>query len=321
MPGLATPSTSKPVAAASAETTCRNEQESRWTRYGSSAFSRGMKISDWASGYANAASAKLGGERFWPRSGDFELEIEKCERILRCFTVEGIESEEGAEEEVATPGAAPEARTETHLEKVKRKVIRKIPPALVARAQGIAIYTSMRSGIAPLGGSGGSGLVMGRLPDGSWSSPSFITPQNFAVGMLIGLDIFDVVLLINSKEAMEGFKSHKFTLGAETAIATGPMGAGMSMETGLKGTKVIPPIFSYVKSRGLYAGVEIMGQAFLTRFDENERVYHWPGIAGRDILEGKVRVPAVVAPLHHALHEAETGKAQGMPGGRPNGVV
>ena len=151
---------------------------------------------------------------------------------------------------------------------------------------------------------------MARLPDGSWSAPSLVTPQNFAIGLVLGVDIFDVVLLINSNDAMEGFKSHKFTMGADTAVVAGPMGVGTSAETSLKSTKLVPPIFSYVKSRGLYAGVEVMGQAFLTRFDENERVYHYPGIAGKDILEGKVRIPAAVGPLHRALREAETGKAQ-----------
>lgn len=33
----------------------------------------------------------LGGERFWPASNDFPLEIEKCVRILRSFTSEGVQ--------------------------------------------------------------------------------------------------------------------------------------------------------------------------------------------------------------------------------------
>ena len=120
-----------------------------------------------------------------------------------------------------------------------------------------------------------------------------------------------MVLVINSAEAMQGFKSHKFTMGAETAVVAGPLGAGTSIESSLdEKHQLVAPIYSYVKSRGLYAGVELMGQAFLTRFDENERVYHWPGIKGKEILEGKVKVPAEVAELHQALHRAEMGSAQ-----------
>jgi lipid-binding SYLF domain-containing protein len=50
--------------------------------------------------------------------------------------------------------------------KSKRKVLRKIPPSVIKKAKGLAIFTSMRSGIAPFGGAGGAGLVMARLPDG-----------------------------------------------------------------------------------------------------------------------------------------------------------
>jgi lipid-binding SYLF domain-containing protein len=91
----------------------------------------------------------------------------------------------------------------------------------------------MRSGIAPLGGSGGAGIVMARLPDGSWSAPSAVSPNNLSVGLLLGVDFFDVVLLLNSDKAVDGFKTHKFTVGAETAVAAGPVGSGTSIESGM----------------------------------------------------------------------------------------
>ena len=51
--------------------------------------------------------------------------------------------------------------------KKKAKVLRKIPATVMKQAKGVAIFTSMRSGFAPLGGAGGSGMVMAKLPDGS----------------------------------------------------------------------------------------------------------------------------------------------------------
>jgi len=50
--------------------------------------------------------------------------------------------------------------------KSKDKVLRKIPPQVIKNAKGLAIFTSMRSGIAPFGGAGGCGIVVARLPDG-----------------------------------------------------------------------------------------------------------------------------------------------------------
>jgi len=140
--------------------------------------------------------------------------------------------------------------------------------------------------------------------------------------------------VIRKPELIESFGTHKFTIGAELTVAAGPLGTGTIAEVGAE--KV--PIYSYVRSKGLYAGVEVMGQVFVDRFDENERFYNWPGIkaAGEfdcfkffpssiseiiflipsslispDILQGRVRVPASAHSLHRALQDAENGFAQG----------
>lgn len=147
-------------------------------------------------------------------------------------------------------------------------MVKKIPPAAIRNAKGIVIYTAMRSGIAPFGGTGGTGLMLARLPDGSWSAPTSVSPNNVAVGLLLGFDVFNVILLLNTDKAVESFHTlAKVTMGAEMAVAAGPLGTGTSAESGVDRA----PIYSYVQSRGLYAGVEAIAQAFLCRFDENER--------------------------------------------------
>jgi len=55
------------------------------------------------------------------------------------------------------------------------KVLRKIPPKVMKEARGIVIFTAMRSGIAPFGGAGGTGLVLARLPDGCRLPPPIIS--------------------------------------------------------------------------------------------------------------------------------------------------
>ena len=97
---------------------------------------------------------------------------------------------------------------------------------------------------------------------------------------LIGLDVYDCVLVINSQAALDSFSTHKATLGAEIGVAAGPYGAGAAVEAGLEKA----PVFSYVRSRGLYAGVELVGQVFVERFEENAAMYHWPGVKAGDIV-------------------------------------
>lgn len=118
-----------------------------------------------------------------------------------------------------------------------------------------------------------------------------------------------IILIINSDEILESFKTHKLALTADTHISSGPIGAAFTGSIDIK--RKPAPVYSYVNSRGFYAGIELSGQVFLDRFDENERFYYWPGIKARDILEGRVRAPPSVQPLHQALLEAETGVAQG----------
>ena len=83
-------------------------------------------------------------------SGDYLLELEKCERILRLFTVEGISTEE---------------KVTTNPQK-KVVIFRKLPPEVLREAKGIIIFNSMRTGIAPFGGAGGAGLIIVRLQNG-----------------------------------------------------------------------------------------------------------------------------------------------------------
>ena len=100
---------------------------------------------------------QTGSEAFWPVTGDFPDEMLKCARILRALTVDGIEQ-------------TVKAKSLDTGKKKEVKVIRKIPASVIADCKGLAIFTSMRSGIAPFGGAGGAGVICARLDDGSKSA-------------------------------------------------------------------------------------------------------------------------------------------------------
>lgn len=69
-------------------------------------------------------------------------------------------------------------------------------------------------------------------------------------------------------------------MGAELGLAAGPYGAGAIIESG----KEMTPCWSYVKSRGLYAGVEAAAALLISRIDEMARFYHKPGVTAKDVL-------------------------------------
>ncbi len=214
----------------------------------------------------NRLSNKVGSEAFWPTSLDKEIDEQQAKKI---------------EERNATVEGTPQG---------KQRVLQKIPAKVIKNCVGLAIFTTMRTGWL-FGGSGGAGVLVARHPEThEWSPPSGIQTQNLSFGFLAGVDIYDSILVINSYKALEAFTKLRCTLGTEVGVAAGPVGMGGSLDTEV--VKRQSPIWSYVKSRGLYAGVALEGNLVIERTDENERFYgERVGVA--DILVGKVRYPPV----------------------------
>ena len=99
-------------------------------------------------------------------------------------------------------------------------------------------------------GKAGSGLVIARLPDGSWSAPSCIATGGVGWGLQIGADITDFVIVLNSEEAVRAFAlGGNVTIGGNVSAAAGPIGTGGAVQATLAHPA---PMFSYSKSKGAY---------------------------------------------------------------------
>lgn len=139
-----------------------------------------------------------------------------------------------------------------------------------------------------MSGAGGCGVIVGRLPDGSWSPPSGIMLHTAGLGFMVGIDIYDCVLVINTDKAMEAFSRIRCTVGGELSAVAGPVGTGFVVESEIHARQA--PIYTYMKSRGFYAGVQVDGTIMLERDEENERFY-MEKLRAKEILSGKVRHP------------------------------
>jgi lipid-binding SYLF domain-containing protein len=236
-------------------------------------FDKAYKVVDKLGPPVNKLSNKLGSEAFWPTTLD--KESDKAARILKSFCKDGFYAEE---EQSATDGPTQ-----------KQKVLKKIPAQVIKNAKALAIFTTMRTGLW-MSGAGGSGILIAKKEDGTWSPPSGIMLHTAGLGFMVGIDIYDCVVVINSTQALEAFYKIRCTLGSEVSVAAGPIGAGGVLETEVH--KRQAPIFTYMKSRGFYAGVQIDGTIVIERTDENERFYGQK-IGAKDILNGKVQHPPV----------------------------
>ena len=223
----------------------------------------------------NKLSNKLGSEAFWPTTLD--KESDKAARILRSFCKDGfyVEDENNLSNGVVNADKP----------MGKQRVIKKIPAEVIKRAKGLAIFTTMRTGLW-VSGAGGSGILVGRKEDGTWSPPSGILLHTAGLGFMVGVDIYDCVVVINTDKALEAFTKIRATVGGEISVVAGPVGVGGILETELH--KRQAPVFNYMKSRGFYAGVQIDGTVMIERGDENERFYGQK-LTVSEILTGKVR--------------------------------
>ncbi|PIG79287.1 hypothetical protein AARAC_004263 [Aspergillus arachidicola] len=247
----------------------------------------------------NRLTNKLGSEAFWPMTID--KESEKVARILQSFCKDGVYAEEPKD---STP--APETKGgKQPIDKPrgKPKVLQKIPAEVIRQAKGLAIFTAMRTGLW-FSGAGGSGVLIARVPEnGEWSAPSGILLHTAGLGFLVGADIYDCVMVINTYEALEAFTKVRVTLGGEIGVTAGPVGIGGVIESEVHKRRA--PIWTYVKSRGFYAGVQIDGTVVIERIDENERFYGRK-IPAKEILTGQARTddPSVKM-LTHTIQAAQ----------------
>lgn len=131
-----------------------------------------------------------------------------------------------------------------------------IPPALLSRAYGVAVVPHVIKIGFGLGARRGKGILVVRQDDGSWSNPAFITLTGGSFGFQIGAQSTDIILVFKTRKGVDGIASGKLTLGADASIAAGPVGrhTGVSTDITFKSE-----VYSYSRSRGLFAGVALEG--------------------------------------------------------------
>ena len=184
-----------------------------------------------------------------------------------------------------------------------------IPKAVLLNARGLAVFQVIKAGFM-FSGKAGSGLVIARLPDGSWSAPSCIATGGLGWGLQIGADITDFVIVLNSDDAVRAFSmGGNVTIGGNISAAAGPIGTGGSVQATLAHPA---PMFSYSKSKGLFAGLSLEGTVLIERKDANRDFYGSP-VPARDILGGRVPPPEVASRMYEIIEAAEGLDETGVP--------
>ncbi|WP_341704465.1 lipid-binding SYLF domain-containing protein [Ferrovibrio sp.] len=170
----------------------------------------------------------------------------------------------------------------------------------LARAKGVLIIPQLLKASFIIGGEGGSGVLLARGQAG-WSEPAIYTLGAGSIGLQIGGEASEVMLLLMSDKAVDAILRNEFKLGADATVAAGPVGAGIEAATT---SNLGADILSYSRSKGLAAGVAIEGAVITARHSRNTAYYGKAAHPRAILYENAVANPGT-QPLRQALAAAE----------------
>ena len=194
------------------------------------------------------------------------------------------------------------AATEQEIVNQSAKIIRgfrsmpegEIPETILRNAKGLAILTVVKVGFG-VSGKGGQGVVVARTGNG-WSGPSFVGTGGAGWGLQIGAQLTEFVFVLNTNRAVRAFSQDgNVTLGGELSAAAGPVGRNLKADVTPQAA-----IYTYSRSKGLFAGASLEGAVIATQKTANERYYGRP-VSAAEILSGRVSPPAKANRLLSAL--------------------
>jgi lipid-binding SYLF domain-containing protein len=174
-----------------------------------------------------------------------------------------------------------------------------IPPSLLQDAYGIAIVPGVIKAGFFIGGRYGTGVVCVRNAAGKWSNPSFVSLAGGSFGWQIGAQSTDVILVFKTPRSIEGMMKGKFTLGADAAVAAGPVGRRVEGATDIA---LKAEILSYSRTRGFFAGVSLEGSALQIDDEANAAFYGRSNVRAEDIFDNRgIVTPESALRLRQAL--------------------
>lgn len=172
----------------------------------------------------------------------------------------------------------------------------------VKHARAIIVFPKVLKGGLVIGGSGGSGVLLSRDPvSDNWSYPVFYTMGSMSIGLQIGAEAAEMVLLVMTDRGMDSLLTSSFKLGVDASAAMGPTGAGAKAATA--------DILAYTISQGLYGGASIEGAIIKTR-DGWNRSYYQQDVSPADIIIRNKFANQTADQLRTTMAEVAGGKAE-----------
>src|SRR6476646_8597914 len=172
-----------------------------------------------------------------------------------------------------------------------------IPQDLLDKARCVVVLPSVLKAAFIVGGSYGRGTMVcrtGKDFNGPWGAPAMYALEGGSVGLQIGGEATDFVILVMNNRGMESLLKSKVKLGADATVAAGPKGRTASADTD---AYMRAEMLSYSRARGVFAGISLEGSTLRPDEDANHRLYGKESSAQKIVLESKVDAPPAGAKL------------------------
>src|SRR6202158_3143568 len=203
----------------------------------------------------------------------------------------------GADEPSRTSKAALRAQAAADvLDEIQGAPDKGIPQDVLGAAEWVAVVRSLWKGGFIVGGVFGRGLASCRTPKG-WSAPAFFTVKGGSIGLQIGAQAVDLVMLIMNDDGMKNLLNSQFKLGADASVAAGPVGRHAAADTDWK---LKAQVLSYSRARGLFAGLELSG-AEIDQDKDATRQFYGRMVPFRTSLKGNIAPPPKSFPFLDTL--------------------
>jgi len=151
---------------------------------------------------------------------------------------------------------------------------------LVQRAKGIFVAPQVLNAAVVVGASSGNGILVVRDErTRAWHGPAFYALWGGSVGLQIGAETSEVVVLVMGERGVTAMLKPSLRLGADASIAIGSVGGGVGGGTANWSVDLV----AFSRSKGLYGGVALQG-AVMTVQDEWNEAYYGRPITPADIV-------------------------------------
>ena len=148
-----------------------------------------------------------------------------------------------------------------------------VPASVLRKAKGFCLLTVAKAGFL-FSGRAGTGVVIARLDDGTWSAPSAVGTAGAGFGLQVGVELAEFLIILNSRAAVKSFMAAgSLTLGGNMSIAAGPLGRNLEGTGALSSKGAVAAMYSYSRTKGLYGGASIEGSIVVERSDANSKAY------------------------------------------------